>query len=59
MPLFYIILTMLIPQFIAGEHGLFGDHESEDIRSILFWEKLLLNVGAKVEFCVLHIMYIT
>ena len=56
MPLFYIILTMLIPQFIAGEHGLFGDHESEDIRSILFWEKLLLNVGAKVE---LHIMYIT
>ena len=47
---------MLLPQFVAGEHGLFGGHESENIRTILFWEKLLLNVGAKVE---LHIMYIT
>ena len=27
-------LTMLNPQFVAGEHGLFGGHESEDIRTI-------------------------
>ena len=25
---------MLNPQFVAGEHGLFGGHESEDIRTI-------------------------
>ena len=25
---------MLLPQFVAGEHGLFGGHESEDIRTI-------------------------
>ena len=24
---------MLIPQFVAGEHGLFGGHESEDIQT--------------------------
>ena len=28
-------LTMLNPHFVAGEHGLFGAHESEDIRTIL------------------------
>ena len=27
---------MLIPQFVAGEHRLFGGHESEDIRTILY-----------------------
>ena len=27
-------LTMLNPHFVAGEHGLFGAHESEDIRTI-------------------------
>ena len=27
-------LTMLNPQFVAREHGLFGGHESEDIRTI-------------------------
>ena len=27
-------LTMLNPQFVAGEHGLFGGHESEDIPTI-------------------------
>ena len=27
--------TMLNPHFVAGEHGLFGAHESEDIRTIL------------------------
>ena len=25
---------MLNPQFVAGEHGLFGGHESEDIWTI-------------------------
>jgi len=25
---------MLVPQFVAGEQGLFGGHESEDIRTI-------------------------
>ena len=25
---------MLNPQFVAGEHGLFGGHESEDIPTI-------------------------
>ena len=27
---------MVNPQLVAGEHGLFGDHESEDIQTILF-----------------------
>ena len=26
---------MLNPQFVAGEHGLFGGHGSEDIRTFL------------------------
>ena len=26
-------LAMLNPQFVAGEHGLFGGHKSEDIRT--------------------------
>ena len=26
---------MHIPQFVAGDHGLFGDHESKDIQTIL------------------------
>ena len=26
-------LTMLNPHFVAGEHGLFGGHKSEDIRT--------------------------
>ena len=25
--------TPVIPQFVAGEHGLFGGHKSEDIRT--------------------------
>ena len=29
-------LTMLNPQFVAGEHGLFGGHKSEDIRTFCF-----------------------
>ena len=27
--------TLVIPQFVAGEHGLFGGHKSEDIRTFL------------------------
>ena len=27
-------ISMLIPQFVAGEHRLFGGHESEDIWTI-------------------------
>ena len=27
-------LTSLNPHFVAGEHGLFGAHESDDIRTI-------------------------
>ena len=27
---------MLNPQFVAGEHGLFGGHKSEDIRTFFF-----------------------
>ena len=29
-------LTMLNSHFVAGEHGLFGAHESEDIQTILY-----------------------
>ena len=28
-------LTMLIPHFVAGKHGFFGGHKSEDIRTFL------------------------
>ena len=28
-------LTMLNPHFVAGEHGLFGGHKSEDIQTFL------------------------
>ena len=27
---------MLNPHFVAGEHGLFGGHKSEDIRTFFF-----------------------
>ena len=27
--------TLVIPQFVAGEHGLFGGHKSEDIWTFL------------------------
>ena len=27
---------MLNPHFVAGQHGLFGGHESEDIRTIFY-----------------------
>ena len=28
--------TIIIPHFVAGEHGLFGGHKSEDIRTFFF-----------------------
>ena len=31
---------MLNPHFVAGEHGLFGGHKSEDIRTFLFYFRL-------------------
>ena len=31
---------MLLPQFVAGEHGLFGGHESEDISTIFLKQQL-------------------
>ena len=33
-------LSMFNLHFVAGEHGLFGGHESEDIRNISIWESL-------------------
>ena len=35
-------LTMLNPHFVAGEHGLFGGHKSEDIRTFFFEIRVLL-----------------
>ena len=32
---------MLNPHFVAGEHGLFGAHESEDILTIFLFETWL------------------
>ena len=32
---------MLIPQFVAGEHGLFGGHKSKDIRTIFYYISIL------------------
>ena len=41
-------LAMLNPQFVAGEHGLFGGHKSEDIRSFfmlkMWGEKVQLSI---------------
>ena len=34
---------MLNPQFVAGEHGLFGGHKSEDIRTFFNGIFLLLQ----------------
>ena len=36
-------LNMLNPQLVTGEHGLFGDHESEDIPTIFFNFKNSVN----------------
>ena len=38
---------MVNPQLVAGEHGLFGDHESEDIQTILFIMFGLSNILQK------------
>ena len=48
-------LTMLNPHFVAGEHGLFGANESEDIRTIFFknsgtaWEIIYIILTLKYE----------
>ena len=48
-------LTMLNPHFVAGEHYLFGAHESEDIRTIFFknsgtaWEIFYIILTLKYE----------
>ena len=36
-------LTMLNPHFVAGEHGLFGAHESEYIRTISIYPRINLE----------------
>ena len=33
-------ITMLNPHFVAGETGLFGGHESEDIRTIFIFSPI-------------------
>ena len=45
-------LTMLNPQFVAGEHGLFGGHKSEDIRTFfkgfclrIFWNIVPMHIN--------------
>ena len=46
---------MLNPHFVAGEHGLFGANESEDIRTIFFknsgtaWEIIYIILTLKYE----------
>ena len=46
---------MLNPHFVAGEHCLFGAHESEDIRTIFFknsgtaWEIFYIILTLKYE----------
>ena len=39
-------LTMLNPLFVAGEHGLFGGHKSEDIRTFFSMATVLCSVTA-------------
>jgi len=53
-------LAMINLQFVAGEHGLFGGHKSEDIRTFFFqfwiiainWSEMKLNQLPKIEFLV-------
>ena len=42
---------MLNPQFVAGEHGLFGGHKSEDIRTFLTTK---VNSNKNVHFSVYY-----
>ena len=42
-------LTMLNPHFVAGEHGLFGAHESEDIRTISIYPRINLEENSLFE----------
>ena len=41
-------LTKLIPQFVAGEHSLFGGHESEDIQTIFNKKNLKLQIFSHI-----------
>ena len=40
-------LTMLNPQLVAGEHGLFGGHESKEIQTIFNGIFVLLRIFFK------------
>ena len=42
-------LTMLNPHFVAGEHGLFGAHESEYIRTISIYPRINLEENSLFE----------
>ena len=42
-------LTMLNPHFVAGEHGLFGGHKSEDIRT--FFIARSTDIGKHLSWC--------
>ena len=42
-------LSMLNPYFVAGEHGLFGAHESEDIRTISIYPRINLEENSLFE----------
>ena len=44
------LLTMLNPHFVAWEHGLFGSHKSEDIRTFLLKTKKSDDPSAKLTF---------
>ena len=48
---------MLIPQFVAGEHGLFGGHESEDIPTIFL--KQQLHIYISLDNGLYHEFYLT
>ena len=40
---------MLNPHFVAGEHGLFGAHESEYIRTISIYPRINLEENSLFE----------
>ena len=41
---YWELLTMLNPHFVAGEHGLFGNHKSEDIGTFFKWINFFYNL---------------
>ena len=44
-----VILTILNPHFVAGEHGLFGGHKSEDIRTFSLMKLRVVNFSISVK----------